>query len=106
MLKNFLLLTAFSTFVVIVIIALDVYHKIQVSSLPENTKKRIIPIPSNFDTQTLESLKTRKPISGNIEGKSAVVSEDTKNPTSPTPIPTVTITILQQVTSSDSAISQ
>lgn len=88
MLKNLLLLTAFSTFAVIVIIAFDVYHKIQVSSLSENTKVRVVPIPSNFDIKTIGSLKKRTPISVSLIDKSSVVSEDSKSPASnPSPTP-------------------
>lgn len=109
MLKNFLLLTAFSTFVVIVIVALDVFHKYQVSSLKENTKRRVVSISPNFDTDTMESLRNRKPIIVGLEGKSAVVSEDSSSGTTPTPSPTSTLSptpttiLLQQPTASESA---
>lgn len=105
MLKNILLLTAFSTFAVIVIVAFDVYHKIQISSLPENTKKRVIPIAPNFDTKTLDSLKSRVPIVVSIEGKSQVVSEDTKTATlTPSPTITPTLSLTQQSVATTSVI--
>ena len=107
MLKNFLLLTAFSTFVVIVIVGLDVFHKYQVSTLKENTQKRVLPISPNFDNDTLEGLKKRIPISVSLEGKSSVVSEDTSSGGTPTPTPSSALTptgslLQQQVTASGS----
>lgn len=105
MLKNFLYLTAFSTFVVIVIVALDVYHKYQVSSLKENTKRRVVSISPNFDDKTLESLKNRVPITVSLEGKSTVVSVDSKS-AQLTPTPTISITFSQQSSTGSPVIQQ
>ena len=109
MLKNLLLLTGFSTFSVIIIIAFDVYHKIQISSLSENTKVRVISIPPTFDNKAIVDLKKRTPITVNLTDKSSVTSEDSKSTaTNPAPSPnegllaTPTITTSQQ-TSSESA---
>lgn len=90
MLKNLLYLTGFSTFVVIVIIALDVYHNYELSQLPPITQKNIIPISKNFDTKTLDELKKREAITVNLQNKSTVVSEDSKDTTSSvTPSPNI-----------------
>ena len=105
MLKNFLYLTAFSTFVVIVIVALDVYHKYQVSSLKENTKRRVISISPNFDEKTLESLKSRVPINVTLEGKSTVVSVDSKSGVL-TPTPTISISFSQQLSTGSPIIQR
>ena len=105
MLKNFLYLTAFSTFVVIVIVALDVYHKYQVSSLKENTKRRVISISPNFDEKTLESLKSRVPINVTLEGKSTVVSVDSKSGDL-TPTPTISISFSQQLSTGSPIIQR
>lgn len=78
MLKNLLLLTGFSTFVVIVIVGLNVYHTSTLSSLPKNTQQKIIPIDPDFDKKTLETLKKREQITTSINDKSPVVSDDSK----------------------------
>lgn len=113
MLKNFLLLTAFSTFVVIVIVSLDVFHKYQISSLKENTQRRVVSISPNFDTETIEGLRERVPISATIEGKSGIISEDTSTgaKVTPTPSPTTLPSIiptssLQQQPTASGAASQ
>ncbi len=79
MLKNLILLSGFSTFAVIVIIGFNIYHNNTISSLPEVTQERVLNIPSTFDEQTIESLRTRKSIEVNITDKTTVVSEDSKN---------------------------
>lgn len=78
MLKNLLLLTGFSTFVVVVIVGLNVYHNFTLSSLPKTTQQKIIPIDPSFDKKTLESLKKREQITVSIDEKSSVVSDDSK----------------------------
>jgi hypothetical protein len=93
MLKNLLLLSGFSTFAVIIIIGLNVYHNYSLSSLPASTQTHVIPIPSSFDKKTLNDLKKRKPINVVIEGKSEIVSDDSKEVsaslTPGTPTPTI-----------------
>lgn len=89
MLKNLLLLSAFSTFVVIVIVGLDIYHKSQISSLPPSTQRNIVPITPAFDKETLEGLKKRAPVEVNLTEKSTIISEGTRDAsTNPTPSPT------------------
>lgn len=91
MLKNLLLLSGFSTFAVIVIIVLNVYHDYSLSSLPASTQAHVIQIPSSFDKKTLNELKKRKPINAIIEGKSGIISDDSKE-TGVNISPTTTIT--------------
>ncbi len=87
MLKNLLLLTGFSTFAVIVIVAFNIYHGYTLSSLPAITQKRVVSIPGTFDKDTIKELQKRKPVPVNLQEKTAVVSEDSKTTgaTSPTP---------------------
>lgn len=88
MLKNLLILSAFSAFAVVVIISLNIYHNYTLSSLPKTTKTRIIPLKPNFDTDTIEELKKRTPIGVNLSEKTEVVSEDAQGlSTTPTPSP-------------------
>ncbi|MDO8270140.1 MAG: hypothetical protein Q7T54_05740 [Candidatus Levybacteria bacterium] len=104
MLKNLLLLSAFSTFVVIILVGLDIYHKNNISSLQDTTKRNILPIDPKFDKSTLDQLKKRDPITVSLTGKSSVISEDSK-PTSRglnSPSPTIT----QPAASSSGSISQ
>lgn len=90
MLKNLLLLAGFSTFVVIVIVALDIYHKSKVSSLQPSTQRNIVPITPTFDKKTLEKLKSREQFSVDLREKSTIISADTQSTTaSPTPTPTL-----------------
>jgi hypothetical protein len=87
MLKNLLLLSGFSTFVVIVIVGFNIYHNYTLTSLPTSTQKHVTSIPANFDKKTLNELKKRVPVIINLEEKSSVISEDTKQTSllSPTP---------------------
>lgn len=78
MLKNLLLLSGFSTFAVVIIIGLNIYHGFELSSLPSTTQAHVVPIPSTFDKKTLNELKKRVPINVNLQEKSSVVSEDSK----------------------------
>ena len=95
MLKNLLLLSGFSTFVVIVIVGLNVYHGSVTSKVPSITKVRVVTIPNNFDIKTIDELKKRTPVIVSLKGKSGIVSEDTKKasgsatPIRITPAPTI-----------------
>ncbi len=96
MLKNLLLLSGFSAFAVIVIIAFNIYHNYTLSSLPSATQRRIEPIPATFDKETIESLEKRKTVNVSLSDKTQVISEDLQGlNTTPTPTPTET----QQVAS-------
>ena len=87
MLKNFLILSGFSTFVVAVYIGLNIFLSSKDSTLPIKTQTQINTIPSTFDTKTLNSLKKRVPISVDLQEKSNVLS-DSKTKTLTTPSPT------------------
>lgn len=94
MLKNLLLLSGFSTFAVVIIIGLNIYHNYSLSSLPQSTQAHVIPIPATFDKKTLSELKKRKPLNVTIQGKSEIVSDDSKETstdTSTTPSPVVNL---------------
>lgn len=86
MLKNLLLLSSFSAFVVVVLIGLEIYHNFSTSSLSSRTQTRIESIPPNFDKETLESLKERVPVVVDLSESTNVISEDTQgSPSIPTP---------------------
>lgn len=89
MLKNLLLLSSFSAFVVVTLIGLEIYHNFTKSSLTSRTQTRIIPIPPNFDTETLEGLKLRNPIDVNLSDKASIFSQDTQD-INTTPTPSIT----------------
>jgi len=91
MLKNLLLLAGFSTFAVIVIIGLNVFHDHKVSSLPSATQIHVTAITPNFDVKTLDGLKKRSTVSVSLQEKSAVVSEDSKQTTTTLPTPTISL---------------
>lgn len=78
MLKNLLLLSGFSTFVVIVVVGFNIYHNSTISSLSTRTQKHVSPITPTFDKKTLSDLKKRKSITVSLEEKSDVISEDSK----------------------------
>jgi hypothetical protein len=104
MLKNLLLLSGFSTFAVIIIIGLNIYHNHELSTLPSTTQVHVVSIPGSFDKKTLNNLKKRVPINVDLLEKSSVVSEDSKKTgtTTPTTTPTPTI-LIQQVGATGSA---
>lgn len=95
MLKNLFLLSGFSTFVVIVLVSLNVYHSLVTSTVPSITQIRIVPIPATFDSKTIDELKKRTSVIVNLKEKSGIVSEDTKKasesavPVIKTPTPTI-----------------
>ena len=91
MLKNLFLLSGFSTFVVIVIIGLNVYHNSITSTVPSTTQIHVVPIPASFDSKTVDDLKKRTPIIVSLKEKSGIVSEDTKKASESANIP-ITIT--------------
>lgn len=95
MLKNLLLLSGFSTFVVVVIIGLNIYHDHELSSLPSSTQIHVTAITPNFDKKSLDQLKKRVSNPVNLQEKSGVVSEDSKKTglVAATPTPTVTLPI-------------
>lgn len=93
MLKNLLLLSGFSTFVVIVIIGLNIYHNYELSSLSSKTQIHVKAIVPSFDKKTLNDLKKRIPISITLQDKSSVISEDAKQTGGILQTPTPTIAL-------------
>jgi hypothetical protein len=79
MLKNLIYLSGFSLFVVIVIIALNIYHNSTISTLPAITQTRIIQITPTFDKTTIDNLKKRKQINVDLNEKSTITSVDSKS---------------------------
>lgn len=108
MLKNLLLLSGFSTFAVIIIIGLNVYHNYSLSSLPQSTQTHVSPIPESFDKKTLDDLKKRETINVVIEGKSEIVSADSKetNTTTITPTPSIQTTPIASISATPTVTLQ
>ena len=79
MLKNLLLLSGFSTFVVIIVVAFTIYHNSLLPTLSSNTQHHTTAITPTFDKKTLDTLKKRTPLSVNLEEKSSIISEDSKS---------------------------
>lgn len=109
MLKNLLLLSGFSTFAVVIIIALTVWHNYQLSSISQTTQAHVVPIPASFDKKTLNDLKKRKTIDVVIGGKSEIVSSDSQDAsatTTITPSPTIQITLIASVSATPTVTPQ
>ncbi len=104
MLKNLILLTGFSTFAVIVIIAFNIYHNFTLSSLPTVTQQRVVAIPATFDKKTIEELRKRTSIPVNLSEKTGIISEDSKSTSSLSPTPTPTTTSIQEASGSASTL--
>lgn len=96
MLKNLLLLSGFSTFAVIMIVGLNIYHNYSLSSLPNTTQIHVVPITPTFDKKTLDNLKKRTTVESTIEGQSGIISEDSKStiasPTQSVPVASISAT--------------
>ena len=110
MLKNLLLLSGFSTFAVVIIIALTVWHNYQLSSISQTTQAHVVPIPASFDKKTLNDLKKRKTIDVVIGGKSEIVSSDSQDASTITvtitPSPTIQTTLIASVSATPTATPQ
>jgi len=94
MFKNLILLSGFSTFVVIAIIALNIYHARTDSTLSPLTKERSTPIDATFDQQTLQELRSRNAVPVDLTSRSGVITQDELDATQGATIarPTVTVT--------------
>lgn len=101
MLKNLLLLSGFSAFVVAVIIGLNIYHDNSTTSLPLSTQTHVTAISPDFDKKSIDNLKKRVPIETSLTEKSNIVSEDSKTTSSeitPTPTQSATVVASQSAT--------
>lgn len=85
--KDFIYLSALTSFVVFSWIVFSIVHNLSNSTIPPNTSILITPIPASFDRKTLDEIKKRKNLSVNLE--ESLVASTTPIPTS-TPIPTPT----------------
>ncbi len=76
MLKNLILLFAFSSFVTFVWIGTSVYHNTITSKISQSNQIRIEPIDPSFDMETLQSLTSREEVTVNLSDQLTIISED------------------------------
>lgn len=98
MLKNLLYFAIFSTFLVLVVVGLNVYHNFTTSTVANDTSIKIVPITPSFDIKTIKMLESRLSIPVNLSEQvsfptSAPAFPDTLSPTpritaAPTPVTT------------------
>lgn len=74
MLKNLILLFAFSTFVMIVWVSMSIYHSSVATRITPANQIKIEPIEPLFDTKTLEQLSSREKIDADLNKKTSAVS--------------------------------
>lgn len=98
MLKNLLLLTGFSTFAVVVIVGLNIYHTRVTSTTPPATRAKIISIDPSFDSKTINELKKRSTISENLTDKPTILLSDSLDTASSSPTIAPTPTAVQPTT--------
>lgn len=89
MLKNLIFLFGFSTFVIIVWIGTTFYHNSATSKISESNQRKIEPIDSNFDLETLEQLDTRQEIPVDLSEQLNIIEEDEATSSSQLEVPTV-----------------
>jgi hypothetical protein len=87
MLKNLAYLAAFTTFVVLVWIALTIYNIFNASTINSNVTEQIIPISPNFNTQTIDGLRSRIQIRVDL-GQDIATQSAQPTPTISLPTPT------------------
>jgi len=75
MIKNLLILSGFTAFVVFLWIGLTVFHNSVDTQIPATTQSRIIPITPNFDITTLDSLKKREVIQTNLATEAQLLND-------------------------------
>ena len=87
MIKNLLILSGFTAFVVFLWIGLTVFHNSVDTQIPTTTQKRIIPITPAFDIKTLDALKKREIIKTNLTSQPQLLNDSaTKSSALNTPI--------------------
>ena len=64
--KNIILFSGVTFFMVFAWISLSIYHNQTTSTITPNVQTQIAPIVPKFDTQTLNNLKTRTPVEVNL----------------------------------------
>lgn len=75
MLKNFILLFGFSTFVTIVWIIATIHHNSVTSKISPVNKSRIAPIESSFDKKAIDGLKTKENIRANLSESANIITD-------------------------------
>lgn len=82
MFKNMLYLSIFAMFVVVTLIASNVYHNLVQSKVAEDTTIKTTSISPVFDLETLEDLKLRKKIFVDLKEKTELSKQTTTSSTS------------------------
>lgn len=80
MLKNFVYLTIFTTFIVIVWIGVTIYHNISTTTISEVAQIQIAPINPTFNKATIANLKKRKQIEADLSRSITVVTDENLTP--------------------------
>lgn len=75
MIKNLLILSGFTAFVVFLWIGLTVFHNSVDTQIPVTTQSRIVPITPSFDTTTLDSLKKREVVQTNLASEAQLLND-------------------------------
>ena len=75
MIKNLLILSGFSAFVVFLWIGLTLYHNSVDTTIPASTQQKVIPITPTFDKETLEALKKREAIQSNLGNQAQILND-------------------------------
>lgn len=87
-----ILFISVSMFVVILLwVGFNIYHAWATSTISEDLQLQIVPIAPNFDTQTLNKLKTREKIEPIFEVNSQVVASPTAAQDTTLLVPTPTL---------------
>lgn len=76
MLKNLLLLSAFTTFVVAVWIGLTIKHNLTDTTISKPTQSHIIPITPGFDIKTISELKKRDTINASLANQTEILAKN------------------------------
>lgn len=98
MLKNLLYFAVLTTVIVLSWIVFGIYHNITTSTISDDTSIRIIPIPANFDTATIDNLKSKEVIQADLFAGSSISTQAGIITTLPTPNPTPISTASGQIT--------
>lgn len=89
MLKNLILFSGFTLFVVATWIGLGIYHNTTTSTVSQTTNLRVLPITPSFDKDTIDELKERKEIIVNLREGAIIPSDILDLQSTPSAIPTL-----------------
>lgn len=85
-----LLFLVISTFIIVIAwIGFSIYHNSTTSTIPSQLNTQIIPIPPDFDTKTINTLKAREQVAPIYAGQKTVPTQGAISPT-PTAVLTTT----------------